>query len=153
MKIGILSDTHGILNQSVIDAFQKVDHIIHAGDIGRPEIIESLKHMAPVTTVLGNTDREEWAQAFPASEMISLNGKTIYVVHDLQALDLDPSGAGIDIIISGHTHTPEIKTVGGTLYLNPGSASYRRRGNPLSVGLISLNAHSIRAEVIILLEK
>src|SRR6195256_4061393 len=102
-------------------ALTGVDHIIHAGDIGRPEIVDALRRIAPVTAIRGNVDSGEWAQEYPDTKLVRLAGTSIYVLHDLKTLQVDP-GAGIDVIVSGHSHVPKIDTVGGVLYLNPGSA-------------------------------
>lgn len=148
MLIGIISDTHGVIKQNTLDALQGVQHIIHAGDVGAPDVIHSLEQIAPVTAVRGNTDGGPWAESLPPAQMLELNSRTIYVLHDLYTLDLDPTAAGIQIIISGHTHQSAVKTASGILYLNPGSASYRRRGNPLSIGRLTLTLDALIPEII-----
>ena len=119
-KIGIISDTHGLLRLEAERRLTGVDHIVHAGDIGRPEIVDALRRIAPVTAIRGNVDSGEWAREYPDTKLVRLAGKSIYVLHDLKTLQVDP-GAGIDVIVSGHSHVPKIDTVSGVLYLNPGS--------------------------------
>ena len=150
MKIGIISDTHGFLSQQAFEALKGVDYILHAGDVGGPEIISALDLIAPVTAVRGNTDGGIWAKRLPSTDVVSLANKTLYVIHDLHTLDIDPSAAGIHVVISGHTHRPEIKTTGNILYLNPGSASQSRNAGPLSVGRISISNNGLQPEIIFL---
>src|SRR3954468_7587773 len=121
-RIGIISDTHGLLRPEAERALTGVNHIIHAGDIGRPEIVEALRRIAPVTAIRGNVDSGEWVREYPDTALLRLAGMSIYVLHDLKTLQADP-GADIDVIVSGHSHVPKIETVGGVLYLNP-----RQRG-------------------------
>jgi uncharacterized protein len=148
MIIGIISDTHGVLKEQALKALKGVDHILHAGDVGGPEIVAALQKVAPVTAVRGNTDRDEWGKALPFDQMITMDGHTFYVLHDLNDLDLSPGAAGIQVVISGHTHQPVIRKEGSVLYMNPGSASQRRRGGPLSLGRIQTAAHGIQPEII-----
>lgn len=130
-RIGIISDTHGLLRPEAERGLADVDHIIHAGDIGRPEIVDALRRIAPVTAIRGNVDSGEWARDYPDTKLVRLADKSIYVLHDLKTLKVDP-GAGIDVIVSGHSHVPKIDTVGGILYLNPGSAGPRRFQLPIT---------------------
>jgi putative phosphoesterase len=148
MIVGILSDTHGELKQDALASLSGVDHIIHAGDIGAPQIIEALKQLAPVTAVRGNTDRDFWARSLPAEEMIVLEEKPFYVLHDLHDLDLDPVAAGVQVVVSGHTHQPLIKKENGIIYFNPGTASRRWRGAPRTIGHIQICMHDLRSEII-----
>jgi putative phosphoesterase len=144
MKIGIISDTHGLLRPEAVEALAGVDHIIHAGDIGRPEVIEGLRSIAPTTAVRGNVDKGEWAAAYPHTEFVSLGGRSFYVLHNRDELDLDPAAAGIDVVVSGHSHQPKIETVGGVLYLNPGSAGPRRFSLPIALATLELIADAMR---------
>src|SRR3978361_1766656 len=128
-RIGIISDTHGLLRPEAERRLTGVDHIVHAGDIGRPEIVDALRRIAPVTAIRGNVDSGEWAREYPDTELVRLAGKSIYVLHDLKTLQADP---GVDVIISGHSHVPNVDTVGGVLYLNPGSAGRRRFKLPIT---------------------
>ena len=125
MIIGVISDTHGTLNDEVLEISKDAAHIIHAGDIGSPEIVSTLARVAPVTAVRGNTDNSAWSESLPYKEMIAFDGHSFYVLHDLQQLDLEPPSAGISAVISGHTHQPELRHDNGILYINPGSASQR----------------------------
>ncbi|MCP1912478.1 putative phosphoesterase [Bradyrhizobium elkanii] len=124
-RIGIISDTHGLLRPEAKRGMTGVDHIIHAGDIGRPEIVDALRRIAPVTAIRGNVDSGEWAREYPDTDLVRLAGKSIYILHDVKTLQA-ATGAGIDVIVSGHSHVPRIDMVGGVLYLNPGSAGPRR---------------------------
>ena len=144
MRIGIISDTHGLLRPEACGRLSHVDHIIHAGDIGRAEVISELRRLAPVTAIKGNVDRGEWAAAYPHSARVTIGGRSIYVLHNLKELDLDPGPAGIEVVVSGHSHLPKIETVGGVLYVNPGSAGPRRFTLPVSVAILELTGDAIR---------
>jgi uncharacterized protein len=139
--IGLISDTHGLLRPQALRALEGSDLIIHAGDVGDPEILEALKTLAPVFAVRGNVDTEPWAAALPETEVIEIAPATIYVLHDVHALDLDPVAAGFQIIVSGHSHKLSRTERGGVLYLNPGSAGPRRFDLPVTVGLLRLDQH------------
>ncbi|MCK1339217.1 metallophosphoesterase family protein [Bradyrhizobium sp. 38] len=145
-RIGIISDTHGLLRPEAERALAGVNHIIHAGDIGRPEIIDALRRIAPVTAIRGNVDSGEWAREYPDTKLVRLAGKSIYVLHDLKTLQID-SCAGIDVIVSGHTHVPNIDTVGGVLYLNPGSAGRRRFKLPITLATLEITREGVRTEI------
>ena len=145
-KIGIISDTHGLLRPAAERALTGVDHIIHAGDIGRPEIIDALRRIAPLTAIRGNVDSGEWAREYPDTKIVRLAGKSIYVLHDLKTLHADPA-AGIDVIISGHSHVPKIDTVGGILYLNPGSAGRRRFKLPITLATLEVMPEGMRPAI------
>jgi putative phosphoesterase len=121
-RIGIISDTHGLLRPEAESRLAGVDHIIHGGDIGRPDIIDALRHIAPVTAIRGNVDTGDWAVEYAETEVVRLAERSIYVLHDLKTLRIDPVARGIDVVVSGHSHVPKIHTVAGVLYLNPGSA-------------------------------
>jgi uncharacterized protein len=144
MKIGIISDTHGLLRPEAVERLAGVHHIIHAGDIGRPEVIADLRKIAPTTAVRGNIDKDEWAAAYPQTEFVKLGGKVFYVLHNLAELDLDPAAAGIDVVVSGHSHQPKIETVDGVIYLNPGSAGPRRFSLPIALATLELSGDAIR---------
>jgi putative phosphoesterase len=150
MIIGIISDTHGLLRPEAVEALRGSDHIIHAGDIGAADIIPVLREIAPVTAIRGNVDREAWAKQFSETEVVELGGRTIYVIHDVNALDLDPQAAGFAAVISGHSHKPNRGKKDGVLYLNPGSAGPRRFSLPISVGRMEIEDGVIRAEIIVL---
>jgi uncharacterized protein len=145
-RIGIISDTHGLLRPEAERGLTGVNHIIHAGDIGRPEIVEALRGIAPVTAIRGNVDRGVWAREYPDTKLVRLAGKSIYVLHDLKTLQADP-GAGVDVIISGHSHVPKIDTVGGVLYLNPGSAGRRRFELPITLATLEVLPEGMRPAI------
>jgi putative phosphoesterase len=134
MRIGIISDTHGLLRPEAVQLLRGSEHIIHAGDIGAPEIIGELEKIAPVTAIRGNVDTQPWARRFAETEVVELEGFHIYVIHDANALDLNPRAAGFAAVISGHSHQPKQETKDGVLYFNPGSAGPRRFKLPVSVG-------------------
>src|ERR1700748_3214293 len=121
LRIGIISDTHGLLRPEAERHLAGVDHIIHAGDIGQPDIIVALRLIAPVTAIRGNVDTGEWAGDYADNECVRLGGRSIYVLHDLKTLCIDPVAQGVDVIVSGHSHQSAIEQVGGVLYLNSGS--------------------------------
>lgn len=148
--VGVISDTHGLLRPEALKALRGSDHIIHAGDIGSPEIIPELKKMAPVTAIRGNVDVQTWARELPETEVVELAGKTIYVVHDVNAIDLNPKTAGFDAVISGHSHKPKQEIKDGVLYLNPGSAGPRRFKLPVSVGKVEITAGMLHATILTL---
>lgn len=133
-RLGLISDTHGLLRPEAIELLRGCDHIVHAGDVGDPAILQALGVLAPVTAVRGNVDREPWAQALPETEMIDVGGLTVYVLHDLEALAIDPGAAGVGLVVSGHSHKPVIQQRRGVLYVNPGSAGPRRFKLPITLG-------------------
>jgi putative phosphoesterase len=137
--IGLISDTHGLLRPQALRALEGSDLIIHAGDVGNPEILETLKTIAPVFAVRGNVDTDPWALALPETEVIETGPATIYVLHDVHALDVDPVAAGFHIIVSGHSHKPSRTEHGGVLFLNPGSAGPRRFDLPITVAHLRLD--------------
>ena len=145
-RIGVISDTHGLLRPEAERWLTGVDHIVHAGDIGRPEIIDTLRRIAPVTAIRGNVDIGEWAREYPDTTLLRLAGKSIYVLHDLKTLQADP-GADIDVIVSGHSHVPKIETVGGVVYVNPGSAGPRRFKLPITLATLEVTSDGIRPEI------
>jgi len=149
--IGIISDTHGLLREEALFALQGSDLILHAGDVGNPEIIEKLKTIAPVFAVRGNVDTEHWAQALPESEVIEAGPATIYVLHDVHALDLDPAAAGFQIVVSGHSHKPASTEHRGILFINPGSAGPRRFDLPVTLARLDLSQKPWTVEFIDLL--
>ncbi|CCE03374.1 metallophosphoesterase family protein [Bradyrhizobium sp. STM 3809] len=139
-RIGIISDTHGLLRPEAEQHLSGVDHIIHAGDIGRPEIIDRLRGIAPVTAIRGNVDTADWAAAYAATATVSLGGWMVHVVHDVHDLQIDPAATGIDVVVSGHSHRAGIETRGGVLYLNPGSAGPRRFRLPITLATLDISA-------------
>lgn len=143
-RIGIISDTHGLLRPEAMHALAGVDDIIHGGDIGRPDIITALRAIAPVTAIRGNVDTGGWASAYAETELVRLAERSIFVLHDLKTLQIDPVARGIDIIISGHSHVPKIATVDGVLTLNPGSAGPRRFRLPVTLATLDITPDGLR---------
>lgn len=148
--IGVISDTHGLLRPEALEALRGSERIIHAGDVGRAEILEELAAIAPVIAIRGNIDREAWASKLPEIEVVEAGGISIYVLHDLKRLDLEPEAAGFNVVISGHTHVPKLETRKGVLYLNPGSAGPRRFKLPVGIGRLIVNDGRVRGELVTL---
>lgn len=148
VSVGVISDTHGLLRPEALEAMRGSDHIIHAGDVGAPEILEKLSRIAPVTAIRGNVDKAEWARHLPETEVLELGGISIYVLHDLAKLDLKPKAAGFAVVISGHSHIAKQETREGVLYFNPGSAGPRRFRLPVSVGKLIVENGSVRGELV-----
>jgi len=146
--IGVISDTHGLLRPEALAALKGSDHIIHAGDVGDPAILDRLREIAPVTVVRGNVDHGSWAEAIPKTDLLEVDGISIYVVHILETLDLKPEAAGISAVIYGHSHVPKQETKNGVLYFNPGSAGPRRFSLPVTLGKLILDRKQIRAEIV-----
>jgi putative phosphoesterase len=136
--IGLISDTHGLMRKEALHALRGSDLIIHAGDVGKPEILDALKALAPVVVVKGNIDTGDWAKTLPATAVVETGVANVYVLHDLQQLDLDPKTAGFHVIVSGHTHKPIHTRRGNVLYVNPGSAGPRRFELPVTVARLDL---------------
>jgi uncharacterized protein len=151
MFIGVTSDTHGLLRREAVAALRGADRIIHAGDIGDPAILDRLSEIAPVTAVRGNADREAWAKNIPETDVLEVDGLSIYILHILESLDLKPKTAGIDAIIYGHSHVPKQEIKDGVLYFNPGSAGPRRFQHPVTIGKLIVQDGKIRAELVQLL--
>jgi putative phosphoesterase len=143
-RIGIISDTHGLLRLEAVRRLSGVDHIIHGGDIGRPDIIEELRNIAPVTAIRGNVDNGDWAREYPETERVWFAGQSIFVLHDLKTLRIDPVMIGIDVIVSGHSHVPKIDTIGGVLFVNPGSAGPPRFKLPITLATLEVTADGLR---------
>jgi uncharacterized protein len=148
MVIGVISDTHGLLRPEAVTALRGVEHVLHAGDVGGPEILEALARIAPVTAVRGNVDIEPWAEALPQKEVVEFGGASIYMLHDLAQLDLKPEAAGMRVVVYGHSHQPRIEEKNGVLYFNPGSAGPRRFQLPISLGKLEVENGRVRAELI-----
>ena len=148
MRIGIISDTHGVLRPEGIKLLAGTDHIIHAGDIGAPGVIEGLRRIAPTTAIRGNIDIGQWAKDYPDTELVALHGRALYVLHNLKEMKLDPAASGIDVIISGHSHRPKIETKNGVLYLNPGSAGPRRFKLPIALAIVTLTDRAILPRIL-----
>ncbi len=145
LKIGLISDTHDVLRPQARDALAGVAHILHAGDICESHVLADLAAIAPVTAVRGNNDRGAWARELQTTMRVELGGVSIYMVHDLAELDIDPGAAGVQAVIYGHSHKPRIEERAGVLYVNPGSAGPRRFSLPVSVGFLEIKAGKISA--------
>ena len=137
-KIGLISDTHGLLRAEALNALRGSDLIIHAGDVGDPKILEALRRIAPVVAVRGNVDAAEWARSLPETAVAEACAVHIYVLHDSNALDLDAKAAGFHIVVSGHSHKPGRSDRNGVVYINPGSAGPRRFNLPITVAWLDL---------------
>jgi hypothetical protein len=146
--IGVISDTHGLLRPEAVEALRGSDCILHAGDVGTPEVIEALAKVAPVTAIRGNVDTAPWARALPPTEAVDIGGVSIFILHDLGQLDLDPKAAGFRVVVYGHSHKPKLEEKNGVLYFNPGSAGPRRFSLPVSVGKLIVEAGKVRAELV-----
>ena len=146
--IGVISDTHGLLRPEALEALRRSEAIIHAGDVGREEILRELERMAPVTVVRGNIDTSSWASKLPASNILEIAGTSIYVLHNVDELDLDPAAAGFSAVIFGHSHRPLIENRKGVLFFNPGSAGPRRFNLPISLGRLFVENGKLTPELI-----
>jgi len=145
LKIGLISDTHDVLRPQARDALAGVAHILHAGDICESHVLADLAAIAPVIAVRGNNDRGAWARELQTTMLVEIGGMSIYMVHDLSELDIDPGAAGVQAVIYGHSHKPRIEERAGVLYVNPGSAGPRRFSLPVSVGFLEIKAGKISA--------
>ena len=147
MRIGLISDTHGLLRPEALHALAGVEQIIHAGDVGAPEVIAALRAIAPVHAVRGNNDAGAWARKLPLRLDLRIGGARIHVLHDIAELALDPAAERADVVVSGHSHKPGIVQREGTLLVNPGSAGPRRFKLPVTVGYLLIAAGTARAEI------
>jgi putative phosphoesterase len=153
MLVGVISDTHGLLRPEAVAALRdaKVEHILHAGDVGNIDILDTLREIAPVTAIRGNVDVYGACAELPETEAVELDGALFYLLHSVHNLDVKPEAAGIAAVISGHSHQPEIATRNGVLYLNPGSAGPRRFKLPVSVALARIEGGAVTASLVTLL--
>jgi hypothetical protein len=150
LLVGVISDTHGLMRPQALDALRGSDLIIHAGDVGRPEVLDALRALAPVHAVRGNVDKGSWAALLPMTALVEAGGHLLYVLHIIDELDLDPPTAGFAAVIFGHSHQPSIATRNGVLWLNPGSAGPRRFDLPVTVAKITIAENGLRPELIAL---
>lgn len=150
MRIGIISDTHGLLRPEAVAALNGCDRIIHAGDIGKAEVFEALRELAPLDAIRGNVDSGEWAAEIPERLDLQLGGLRIHVLHDLKELALNPADAGIAVVIAGHSHQPKIEQIDNVLYINPGSAGRRRFTLPISLALLDIEDGQPRPQLVTL---
>jgi len=148
IKIGLISDTHGLLRDEVKEVLKGSDLIIHAGDVGKIEVLEMLKSIAHVYAVQGNCDKEELKKILPKNQVLEIEGNFIYVVHDIDNLDIDPEAAGFNVIVTGHSHKPSINIKNNILYFNPGSAGPRRFKLPISAGILEIHQNDLKPKLI-----
>ena len=148
LRIGLISDTHGLLRPQAVAALRGCDFIVHGGDIGNAGILDALRAMAPLTVVRGNNDREPWAEGIAETELVAFGGVHLYAVHDLAQLDIDPAAAGVRVVVSGHSHKPTIEERGGVLYVNPGSAGPRRFTLPIAVAELLIDGDAVSARIV-----
>lgn len=147
-RIGLISDTHGLLRPEALAALADSDLLIHAGDIGKPEVVAALKKIAPLVAIKGNNDTDSWARRLPETKKITLGALKLYVIHNVKELSFDPAGRGFRVVISGHSHKPVIQTKDNVLFVNPGSAGPRRFKLPICVGKLLVQGETVDAEII-----
>ncbi len=150
MRIAVVSDTHSLLRPEVLPAISGAEHILHAGDVGEIEILESLRTIAPVTAIRGNIDKSGPCAELPATEYIEFHGMSLYMVHNIDELDLDPAAAGASVVVYGHSHKASMEKRGGVLYLNPGSIGPRRFNLPVTFAWLTLSDGEPVAEIVTL---
>lgn len=146
--VGIISDTHGLIRPEAVRALRGVDLILHAGDVGSADVLDSLKRIAPVVAVRGNNDKGQWAEALPETEVTAIGAINIYIIHDLKEIDLSPAAEGFQVVVSGHSHKPSVDDREGVLYVNPGSAGPRRFRLPITVARLKVSGEAVSAKVV-----
>ncbi|WP_198120443.1 metallophosphoesterase family protein [Massilia rhizosphaerae] len=151
MRVGLISDTHGLLRPEALDFLAGADHIVHGGDIGGPEILERLAAIAPLTVVRGNNDTAPWARAIPEAARVDVGAVALYAIHDLKRLVIDPRATGVGVVVSGHSHHPACSERDGVLYVNPGSAGPRRFSLPISAAELFIDDAGVRARLVTLI--
>lgn len=148
LRIGLISDTHGLLRPEALAFLAGADHIIHGGDIGGPDILDSLAALAPLTVVRGNNDTAAWARDIPETARLDLGALALYVIHDLKQLAIDPLAAGMRVVVSGHSHKPACSERDGVLYVNPGSAGPRRFSLPIGAGELLVEGGALKVNLV-----
>lgn len=148
MRIGVISDTHGLLRPEALKELRGAEHILHAGDVGSPDILDALRKIAPVSAIRGNVDEAGPCRHLPPTELVELAGHDIYILHDLHMLDLNPEAAGISAIVFGHSHKPMIEQRRGVLFVNPGSAGPRRFQLPVTLAWLNIEAAGLSARIV-----
>ena len=146
--VGVISDTHGLLRPEAVAALRGADLIIHAGDVGAPEVIDALRKLAPTYAVRGNVDKAHWADALPMTARVAVGGLEFHVLHDISELDLDPAAIGYAAVVYGHSHRPSIEMRERVLFLNPGSAGPRRFKLPISIARVTVSGHQLQPEIV-----
>jgi putative phosphoesterase len=146
--IGLISDTHGLVRPQAVEALQGVDLIIHAGDVGKPEVLDALKAIGPLVAIKGNNDIGAWAKSLPDTQLLQTADTKLFVIHNVKELDCDPAAEGYEVVISGHSHKPSILTRDGVLFVNPGSAGPRRFKLPVAVAKLFIQNQKVNAELI-----
>ncbi len=147
-RVGLVSDTHGLIRPEALDALRDSELIIHCGDIGEPAVLEALRTISPVRAIRGNNDKGVWARSLPTYDVVGVGGCAIYVLHNVAELDLDPGAAGFTAVVFGHSHKPAIETRGKILFVNPGSAGPRRFTLPVTVATLALRSGCCEAKII-----
>jgi putative phosphoesterase len=147
LRVGLIADTHGLLRPEATAFLAGSDHIVHAGDVGDPAILDALAAIAPVTAIRGNVDTDAWAGRLRETELVRVGAIAVYVLHDLKALDIDPRGAGIRVVVSGHSHQPLVAERAGVLYVNPGSAGPRRFRLPICAAELTIDGSAVTAHI------
>ena len=147
MRIGLVSDTHGLLRPEVLAFLRGSDHIVHGGDVCEPGVLDALRALAPVTAVRGNNDRGAWAEHLNETEFAQAGAISIYAIHDLAGLDIEPRAAGVRVVVSGHSHRPLVEERDGVLYVNPGSAGPRRFRLPIALGELIVDGDAVSARI------
>ena len=148
VRIGLISDTHGLLRPEAVSFLRGCDHIVHGGDIGHAEILTQLSALAPVTAVRGNNDHGPWAERLSQTQFVQIGEIFVYALHDIAQLDIDPGGAGVHVVVSGHSHKPLVEHRDGVLYVNPGSAGPRRFRLPISVAELVADGRAVSARIV-----
>lgn len=152
MRVGLISDTHGLLRPEALAFLAGCDVIVHGGDIGNAAILARLEEIAPLTVVRGNNDRAAWAHAIPVSARLALGPVVLYAIHDLKELDIAPQAAGVRVVVSGHSHRPACSERNGVLYINPGSAGRRRFNLPVTAAELIIEGEHLRPRIVTLVE-
>jgi putative phosphoesterase len=147
-RIGVISDTHGLLRPEAVDFLRGCEHIVHGGDIGNADVLAQLAPLAPLSVVRGNNDTGAWAERIPETALVEVAGVRIYVIHDLALINVDPAAMGVQVVVSGHSHRPKVERRGGVLYLNPGSAGPRRFRLPVAVGEVVVRGGEVEGRVV-----
>ena len=150
LRIGVIADTHNLLRPEALERLRGCDQLLHLGDIGKPEILDALRQLAPLDVIRGNNDTDDWAEALPETLSLEAGGLRLYLIHDLKQLRIDPRAEGFDLVLAGHSHKPLKEVRDGVLYLNPGSAGPRRFKLPISLAILSIREGRAEVEVITL---